>query len=122
MRQWLAQSETPFDRLATNRTASALADASAALDWMTEHLAEQRITSDEDQIILYINGLPKEIQRRLLLMALNRIDPYIVPRGDAVERLVIDLKAGKAATIGDIMCRGGDDWRFTSAPPRRTSC
>jgi len=121
MRQWLAESDAPFDRLATNRTASALADAGAALDWMTEQLATQRITSDEDQIILDTKELPNEIQRRLLLMALNRMNPYLAPRGDAVERLMVDLKAGKTATIGDILCRGGDRWRFTSAPPRRTS-
>ena len=50
MRQWLAESDAPFDRLATNRTASALADAGVALDWMTEQLATQRITSDESMM------------------------------------------------------------------------
>lgn len=121
MRQWLAQSDTPFDRLATNRTASALADAGVALDWMAEQLAGKRITEKDGRIILHTKDLPKEIQRRLLLLALNRVDPHIAPRGEALERLMAGLKAGKTVTIGDILCRGGDGWHFTSAPPRRTS-
>ena len=121
MRQWLAQSEHPFDRLAINRTSSALADAATALDWMTDLQAEQRITGDGVEIRLDIRDLPKEIQRRLLLRALLRIDSAIAPRGAAVERLMAELKAGKTVTIADILCHGGDIWRFTSAPPRRTS-
>lgn len=121
MRQWLAQSEHPFDRLAINRTSLALADAATALDWMTDLQAEQRITGDYNDILLDIKGLPNEIQRRLLLRALLRIDSEIAPRGAAVERLMAELKAGKTVTIGNILCRGGDVWRITSAPPRRTS-
>lgn len=119
MRQWLARSEPPFDQFATNRTASALADAAMALDWMTERLAEHRITSDKNIIRLDNKDLPKEIQRRLLLLALQQIRPEIAPRGEAIERLMTDLKASKTATIGDILCHGGDTWLFTPAPPRR---
>ncbi len=120
MRQWLAQSGHRFDLQAAARTAGALADADTALDWITEQLVEQRIKRDGDRISFDTKGLPKEIQRRLLLLALQRIDPKIAPRGEAVERLMIDLKAGKTATIGDILCKGGNVWHLSPAPPRRT--
>jgi tRNA(Ile)-lysidine synthase len=120
MRQWLARSGHRFDRQATNRTAAALADADTALDWMTEQLSEQRLKSDNGKISLDTKDLPKEIQRRLLLLALQLINPKIVPRGEAVERLMADLKVGKTATISDILCRGGKIWHFSPAPPRRT--
>jgi tRNA(Ile)-lysidine synthase len=120
MRRWLAQSGHRFDRQATNRTAAALADADTALDWMTEQLLEPRLKSDNGKISLDTKDLPKEIQRRLLLLALQRINPKIVPRGEAIERLMADLKVGKTATISDILCRGGKIWHFSPAPPRRT--
>lgn len=119
MRQWLARSEPPFDPFASTRTASALADAAIALDWMTDNLAEHRITRDDSRICLDSNDLPKEIQRRLLLLALQQIQPGIAPRGEAMERLMTDLKASKTATIGDVLCQGGDRWILSPAPPRR---
>jgi tRNA(Ile)-lysidine synthase len=118
MRQWLANSSHPFDTKAINRTASALGDAAAALDWMAGTLAETHIANG-NEIALNGKGLPKEMQRRLLLLALRRIDPAIAPRGEAIERLIADLCAGRTATIGDILCQGGDIWRFSMAPPRR---
>jgi tRNA(Ile)-lysidine synthase len=120
MRKWLAQSGHSFELQATARTAAALADADTALDWMTEQLVEHRIKSNDDKMSLDTRDLPKEIQRRLLLLAFQRIDPKIAPRGEAIERLMIDLKEGKTATIGEILCKGGDVWHFTPAPPRRT--
>lgn len=121
MRQWLAQSGHPFDIRAAMRTAAALGDATTALDWMAAQLAIERISIDKDKIALDSNGLPKEIQRRLLLHALQQIDPGIAPRGDAIERLLADLVAGRATMIGDIRCQGGDIWHFSPAPPRRTT-
>lgn len=120
MRQWLAQSAHRFDPQATNRTAAALAEADSALDWMSGQLAGQRIKSEDDRVTLDATDLPKEVQRRLLLSALLRIDPKIAPRGESVERLIVDLKAGKTITIGDILCKGGSIWHFSPAPPRRT--
>ncbi len=121
MRQYLARGEHPFGRAATNRTASALGDAAVALDWMTTALAERRISGGKAKITIDNKGLPKEIQRRLLLLALQRIEPEIEPRGEALERLLADLEVGKTTTIGDILCQGGDVWQFSPAPPRRGS-
>lgn len=120
MRQWLSMNEHPFDIVATNRTASAMDNAFVALDWMTNQLGKQRITADGSTIFFNYNDLPHELQRRLLLMAVQRIEPRLAPRGEAIERLIVDLKAGKTSMIGNILCTGGDVWRFAPAPPRRT--
>jgi tRNA(Ile)-lysidine synthase len=119
MRQWLATSEHAFDIGSAARTAAALGDATAALDWMSAQLANERISLAEDKIALDANSLPKEMQRRLLLRVLIQIDPKITPRGDAIERLLVDLSSGRTAMIGDIRCQGGDIWHFSPAPPRR---
>lgn len=121
MRQWLAESEHPFDIEAATRTAAALGDADAALDWIAVQLANQRVSVDEDKITLDANDMPKEMQRRLLLRALQQMAPKLAPRGDAIERLLVDLTAGRTAMIGDIRCQGGDIWHFSPAPPRRTA-
>jgi tRNA(Ile)-lysidine synthase len=109
-----------FDRVAM-RQYLARGDAAIALDWMTTALAERRISGGKAKITMDNKGLPKEIQRRLLLLALQRIETEIEPRGEALERLLADLEVGKTTTIGDILCQGGDVWQFSPAPPRRSS-
>ena len=41
------------------------------------------------------------------------------PRGDAVQRLLAALDAGRTATLAGIKCSGGPRWRFSRAPPPR---
>jgi tRNA(Ile)-lysidine synthase len=120
MRQWLATGPHPLDPIRAARSAAALADSSAALDWMTATLARERVSVQGDSIHCNANGLPFELQRRLLLCALRQITPGIDPRGDAVERTLADLSAGKTVTLGGILCTGGSPWRFSPAPPRRS--
>ena len=120
MRHYLSARPNPFDARRAVRTGSSIADAVAALCWMTERLSDTRVGSENGTITVDMSGLPRELQRRLLLVCLGKIDSNIKPRGDAIERLLDDLTDGKTATIGDILCRGGSVWRFSSAPPRRT--
>ena len=120
MRHYLSGRPHPFDARRAVRTGSSIADAIAALNWMTEQFANTRIGSDNGTITADMSGLPRELQRRLLLVCLRKIDSSIKPRGDAIERLLDDLTDGNTATIADILCRGGPVWRFSSAPPRRT--
>jgi tRNA(Ile)-lysidine synthase len=120
MRQWLAHAPHPFNTDRANRTATALQDASVALDWMTEQLAATRIHQNNQEIQCDVTNLPHELQRRLVLSSLARINPDLVPRGPALEQLLGDLKDGKTTTIGNILCKGGPVWRFSPAPPRRT--
>ena len=118
MRKWLAASDSPLDAKSAVKSAGYLSQASEALDWMTAKLTAERIRHQDDAILLYSADLPRELQRRLLHVALCEIDPDYVPRGPAIERLLDSLTGGSTSTIGNILCQGGAEWRFSTAPPR----
>ena len=118
MRQWLASTQHPFDPLRAVRTATAFADASEALDWMAHRLFESEISSEDDRLILTANGLPRELQRRLLLRILDCIQPGYVPRGEAAEKALDTLLNGGQQLLGDVLCKGGNAWHFRLAPQR----
>ena len=120
MRKWLANTQHPFSAPRALRPASALADASDALLWMTDTLAEQRISQENDVITCKASGLPRELKRRLLIRCLKTLDVNLAPRGDAINRLLTDLDNARTAMIGNIKCLGGSDWQFSKAPPRRS--
>jgi tRNA(Ile)-lysidine synthase len=119
MRNWLASTQHPFPVTRAPRTASALADASDALVWMTDTLAVHRVSHKNDVIVCQASGLPRELKRRLLIRCLRTIDINLAPRGDAIDRVLTDLENGRTAMIGNIKCVGGEDWQFSKAPPRR---
>ena len=118
MRKYLAARPHPFDAARAVRTASALADAAEALDWITQDLMQRRIRSDDDGFSVDPNGVPAEIRRRLVAKVLRMIEPDIAPRGVALNRLLHDLRDGRTAMIGNILCKGGSAWHFAPAPPR----
>ena len=119
MRNWLANTPHPFTASRALRTVSALADASDALVWMTDTLAAQRVSHQNDVIICTADGLPSEFKRRLLIHCLRTMDVNLAPRGDAIDHLLTELENARTAMIGNIKCVGGADWRFSKAPPRR---
>lgn len=120
IRQWLARTDHPFRADRAARTARASAEASDALHWMTDMLAEQRIRHDNGIVICDTRDIPSELKRRLLLRSLAIIDAELVPRGDSIDRLLEDLAQGGTATIGNIKCLGGEYWQFLRAPARRS--
>lgn len=119
MRQWLAGSAPPFELRRVQRTASAMREASHALNWMSDQLALTRVSKKSAEIELDANDLPADLQRRLVLVCIANIDPDLQPKGDAVDRLLAALYASKTAMIGNIQCKGGAIWTFSPAPPRR---
>lgn len=119
IRQWLSRGPKMLDPYRANRTASALQDASAALDWMTEHLASTHIQRFSDIIQCNAKDLPHELQRRLVLLSLRSLAPTLSLRGDTLERLIDDLANGKTTTVGNVLCKGGVTWCFSVAPPRQ---
>ena len=120
MRNWLESTDHPFRADRAARTTEALAAASEALVWMTDWLASQRIRLENEILICDASKIPDELKRRLLMRCLSTVDPDITPRGDAIDRLLDDLEKGRVATIGDVKCVGGAQWRFSPAPPRRS--
>ncbi len=121
MRRTLASAGNPFDPHAFTRSASALTDASNALAWMTEYVSAERIGQNAGDVTLDPQNLPRELQRRLLLVALGMVEPGIAPRGEAVERTLDALDAGETVTLGNVLCRGGAMWRFCPAPERSSN-
>jgi tRNA(Ile)-lysidine synthase len=119
MRQWLAANPHPFDPHRTVRTATALGDAAAALDWMTDALFQTHVTCDDGSFIVNANDLPRELQRRLVLRILSQIQSDYVPRGDTLDRALETLADGGKQLLGDVQCEGGKCWRFRPAPQRR---
>jgi tRNA(Ile)-lysidine synthase len=104
------------DRLAAS--AAWLAEADEALVWMTTALATSRIAPDGDALTLDAAGLPRELQRRLLLRAFDRFDVKR-PRGPDLDRAMHALASGKTATLSGLKLAGGDPWRLEHAPARR---
>lgn len=121
MRNWLAASPHPLDPARAVRTACALADAAEALDAVAADMASERIGLKGDIVHCHAADLPRELQRRLLFMALRHIDPVADPRGELVDAALEKLSVGERLTIGNILCDGGPIWQFSAAPPRRTA-
>jgi len=119
IRQGLA--DTPWlDPPALARSASHLAAADDALGWVVEGLALARITDHRDGLRIDAEGLPPELQRRLLLIAFARFHGA-EPRGADLSRALDALSDGKTATLSGLKLEGGRLWRVTKAPPRKTA-
>ena len=101
------------------RSAAALAEADAAVEWAAERLAAERIESVPGGLTLDPNGIPPELRRRLLLRVLALLVPADPPRGEAVQRLLAILEAGGTATLAGVKCTGGAIWYVAPEPPRR---
>ena len=104
------------ERLATS--ARWLADADAALDWAVDALAGNRLGQAGTALTIDAEGLPREMQRRLLLAGFDRMGAHR-PRGPELDRARKALKAGKTATLAGLKLEPGPPWRLSRAPPRR---
>ena len=109
-----------LDPLAAANSAAALQEAEAALAWMVDRLAAERIRHTAAGAVLDPRDLPAELRRRLTLRCLIDLDPGARPRGEALTRLIARLEAGGQAVLGSLLvaCEGAD-WAFRPAPPRR---
>jgi tRNA(Ile)-lysidine synthase len=77
------------------------------------------LLSGDGGLILDATGLPREIKRRVLLRIIDHIQPGYVPRGDAADRALDTLNNGERQMLGNILCEGGETWRFRPAPRRQ---
>jgi tRNA(Ile)-lysidine synthase len=110
-----------LDPVAVARSAEALAQAEEALDWTARAYAGRRIGEAGGVVSLSADGLPHELRRRLVMIAMRQIVPDCAPRGDELERLIRALEEGKTATLAGVKCSGGTFWLFSKAPPHRQS-
>ena len=121
IRAWLAAAEAPAaPRLAA--AAAHLEDCEEALAWAADAAWRLR-ASLADGVAIEAGGLPRELRRRLARRAIEAVrreaglaGPW---REDGLDRLLATLDAGGTATLGGVLCKGGESWRFRPAPPRR---
>lgn len=109
-----------IDPLQSVRSALALADAAEALDWLAQREASVVVRSGSGEVALTCTAYPAALLRRMVLHCLGQVQPGIAPRGEALDRLIATLQSGGQGMIGDVLCRGGDPWRFLPAPARRS--
>ena len=106
------------ERLASS--AGWLADADEAIEWAVAGLVATRVTQDDAGIAIDPAGLPRELQRRLLLVAFDRLSAPR-PRGPDLDRALHALTAGKSATLSGLKLTGGEIWRVAKEATRRRS-
>jgi tRNA(Ile)-lysidine synthase len=122
MRKSLAGSEW-VDSKALAKSAAHLAAADAALKWAANVEWNRGVTTD-GSALLYKPAAPPEIRRRIAARAVRILanegkgQPL---RGRELDQLMAVLRSGRKATLRGVLCSGGDQWRFTRAPKRRTS-
>lgn len=104
------------ERLASS--AQWLADAEEAIEWTLATLAWERVAEGGGEMTIDAHGLPRELQRRLLLLAFDRMGAQR-PRGPQLERAMRTLGEGKMLTLGGLKLAGGERWRVKPAPRRR---
>ncbi|WP_265569923.1 tRNA lysidine(34) synthetase TilS [Sphingomicrobium nitratireducens] len=118
LRKALSQADLG-DPMRIAATARYLAEADRALDWMTNGLADIRLTGEGDALLLDPEGLPREIMRRLMRMGIARLGDR-PPRGPELNRLIVGLTQGRTATLGTLkFSPAGKQWRIEKAPARK---
>ncbi|CAN5188998.1 hypothetical protein BH10PSE13_BH10PSE13_04970 [soil metagenome] len=110
-----------LDPAAAARSAAALADAEAALEWTAAWLFAERVRRDGDTLQLVPTGIPHEHRRRLLTRMHRDLAPESPdPRGDQIEQAIVQLCRDRKISIGACVATGGAVWTMRRAPPRRT--
>jgi tRNA(Ile)-lysidine synthase len=100
-------------------SASNLRDAEEALAWVAAREFEQRHRPDGDALTLDPQGLPSELQRRVLLIAIERLTGKSPP-GPQLHDALAMIQSGATTTLAGLKIEGGTRWRLTTAPPRRS--
>jgi len=102
------------------RSAGALAQAHAALDWATDGLAADFLVLDEGRARLTRTDLPPEFLRRLLLRMIDHVHSGAEkPRGPSLDQALVQLFHGSTVSLADCVLTGGPVWTVRRAPPRK---
>ncbi|MES2002743.1 MAG: tRNA lysidine(34) synthetase TilS [Pseudomonadota bacterium] len=107
---------------AVSASAAHLADADAALNWVTNREWDRVTKTEGDKIDLDPKGLPREIRRRLMARAVASLATEgrgAALRGRQSDRLLAALTTGQKATLRGVACSGGATWTFAKAPVRK---
>lgn len=121
VRKALAQADW-LDTEGIVRSAANLADAELALEWAADAEWSWAVRESREEIVYRPTEAPAEIQRRLVARAVCTLatEGDAELRGPEVDRLIEALQDGRTVTIRGVLCSGGEEWRFTRAPARRS--
>jgi tRNA(Ile)-lysidine synthase len=111
-----------LDPAAVAQSAAHLAGADGALHWATDIEWARAVTAADGGIVYTPTDAPREIRRRIVrraILALASEGGGAEPRGRELDQLLAALRSGKRATLRGVLCTGGSEWRFTTAPARR---
>ena len=111
-----------LDAKSVARSAEYLAQADAALQWVTNQEWDRSVTNGNGEIVYRPGDAPREIRRRIARRAVLRLASEgrsAELRGPELDRLLAVLMSGRKATLRGVLCNGGYEWRFTKAPVRR---
>jgi tRNA(Ile)-lysidine synthase len=105
--------------------ASHMAEADEALEWAADGLLRDRLVwqpGPDGFVTIDAAGLPRELQRRLLLSGFVFFIHSGVHKlpGPKLDRLLEALRDGRTATLAGVKATPGPPWRLTLAPPRRS--
>lgn len=121
VRQALAGADW-LDREGLAASASNLRSAHAALNWASAREWEHAVFDANGELLYRAGDAPSEVRRRIVARAIGHLATEgrgADLRGRELDHLLDVLAAGETATIRGVLCRGGKDWRFSKAPPRR---
>lgn len=107
------------------RSAEALREASEALDWVVEREWQARSRCEDFETYhIEMTGLPSELVRRLAVRAIEAVRFSLGASGnwrqDKLAGVLKTVRSDGRATIADVLIEGGESWRFSAAPPRKT--
>ena len=107
---------------AVGKSAGYLAEADTALEWSADQEWKARVTEGRGEIV-YRPHAPAEIRRRIVNRAVttlaNEGDSNLL-RGRELDQLLQSLVEGRKSTLRGVLCAGGEVWRFSAAPSRRS--
>lgn len=110
-----------LDPEALAKSAANLAAADEALEWATEREWSEAVEVAEDRIVYRASTAPIDIMRRIVARVIGELGTEGTSgelRGRELDRLIADLQQCHTTTLRGVLCTGGLDWTFTTAPPR----
>lgn len=110
-----------LDVEALAKSAGNIAAADEALEWATEKEWSEAVEAADGRIVYRATTAPAEVMRRIVARTIAELGTEGASgelRGRELDRLIADLQRCNTTTLRGVLCTGGLDWTFTTAPPR----
>ncbi|WP_235398848.1 tRNA lysidine(34) synthetase TilS [Sphingomonas sp. SRS2] len=117
-RALLASAREAVDVRRMAASATYLAEADAAFEWIVEEAIRSRVERlDDGPVLADLEDLPREVRRRILARLISESDSHV--DGPTLEIAMARLEAGLIASVGDLKLSPGRRILIEKAPPRR---